>query len=280
MRLFICVTFAACFVASPVAGQRAPLPSPQQLQDRDIYTVGIGAALKPDYEGSDDYRIIPAAAIRAKIGGISVTTNGPKLYVDLVPKHGSLSVDAGPIAGLRFDSRHDSDDQFVKLLPRRNTAVEVGGFVGVSFRGVIDPYDSLALHLDVLHDVANAHKSTIFSPNLSFSTPVSRKTYVSVAAAADFAGSRYAKYYFGITPEDSLRTGGAIPEFSPGGGLKDWKASLLLNQSITGDLLHGFSIFGMAQYSRLVGDFKRSPIVSQRGSANQWLASSGLAYTW
>ncbi len=245
-----------------------------------MYTVGIGAALRPDYEGSNDYRIIPAAAIRAKISGISVTTSGPNLYVDLVPKHGRFSVDAGPIAGLRFDSRHDSDDQFVKLLPRRNTAVEVGGFIGGAFAAWSTPMTSLAFHLDVLHDIGNAHKSTIFSPNVSFSTPLSRKTYMSVAASADFADSRYAKYYFGITPADLLRTGGAIPEFSPGGGLKDWKAGLLLNQSITGDLLHGFSIFGVAQYSRLVGDFERSPIVSQRGSAGQWLAATGVAYTW
>ena len=68
--------------------------------------------------------------------------------------------------------------------------------------------------------------------------------------------------------------------FNANGGLKDWKLGLLLNQSITGDLLGGLSVFGTAQYSRLVGDFKRSPIVSQRGSANQWLAAAGLAYTW
>jgi outer membrane scaffolding protein for murein synthesis (MipA/OmpV family) len=45
-------------------------------------------------------------------------------------------------------------------------------------------------------------------------------------------------------------------------------------------LLHGFSLFGTVNYSRLVGDFKRSPIVSQRGSPNQWLLAGGLAYTW
>ena len=39
----------------------------------------------------------------------------------------------------------------------------------------------------------------------------------------------------------------------------------------------GFSLFGTANYSRLVGDFKRSPIVSQRGSANQWVLAAGLA---
>ncbi len=62
--------------------------------------------------------------------------------------------------------------------------------------------------------------------------------------------------------------------------MKNWKASLLLNQSLTGDLLHGLSIFGSAGYSRLVGDFKRSPIVAQRGSANQWVVAAGLAYTF
>ena len=62
--------------------------------------------------------------------------------------------------------------------------------------------------------------------------------------------------------------------------MKNWKTSLLVNQSITGDLLGGLSIFGMGQYSRLVGDFKRSPIVAMRGSASQWLGAVGLAYTW
>lgn len=245
-----------------------------------MFTVGVGAGILPDYEGSDDYRIIPAVAIRAKFHGISITTNGPSVYVDLVPKHGSFSFDGGPIASVRFDDRHRSDDNVVTLLPKRNTAIELGGFGGVTFRGVVDPYDALSLHVDVLHDVASAHKSTLVSPNVSFSTPLSRKTYASLSAAADFAGNGYADYYFGITPSESARTGGLLPVYNPGGGLKDLKASLLVNQSITGDLLGGISIFGLGQYSRLLGDFKRSPIVADRGSANQWFGAVGLAYTW
>jgi MipA family protein len=62
--------------------------------------------------------------------------------------------------------------------------------------------------------------------------------------------------------------------------MKNWNASLLVNQSITGDLTGGLSIFGTVNYSRLVGDFKRTPIVSDRGSANQWLLAAGLAYTF
>ena len=95
---------------------------------------------------------------------------------------------------------------------------------------------------------------------------------------AEFVSNRFADYYFSITPTDAALSG--LPVFDADGGMKNWKASLLLNQSISGNLLHGFSVFGTTSYSRLVGDFKRSPIVSERGSPNQWLAAAGLAYTW
>ena len=165
-------------------------------------------------------------------------------------------------------------------MPRRKTAIEVGAFAGVSFHGLTNPYDTLAFHVDVLHDVGSAHKSTTVSPNLQFSTPLSRITYVGANIGAEFVGNKYADYYFSISPTDSIATGGVLPPFNADGGMKNWKAGLLLNQSLSGDLLHGLSLFGVGQYSRLVGDFRRSPIVSQRGSAGQWIGALGLAYSW
>ena len=242
--------------------------------------MGVGAAVIPDYEGSDDYRIIPAGAIRGKVDGISFSTRGTYLYVDVVPSSGKFGFDAGPIIGARFDHRQHTDDPVVRLMPKRKTAIEAGGFVGVSFRGLTNPYDTLAFRFDVLHDIGGAHRSTILAPNVDFSTPLSRKTYASLNVGAEFVTDKFADYYFSVRPADSLATGGALPVFDADGGMKNWKTSLLLNQSITGDLLHGFSVFGLGQYSRLVGDFKRSPIVSQRGSASQWIGALGLAYTW
>lgn len=281
MRYIVCAAIAVS-ISSPLFAQAQPtaMPTPEEIAGKDMVTVAVGGAAVPDYEGSDDYRIIPAAAIRGKVSGVSFTTRGSYLYVDVIPANGKFDIDAGPIVGARFNSRRHIDDPIVKLLPRRKTAWEVGGFAGVSFHGLTNPYDSLSLRLDVLHDVGGAHKSTTFSPNLEFSTPVSRTTYVGATVGAEFVSNRFADYYFSISPADSLATGGVIPAFNASGGMKDWKAGLLVNQSITGDLLHGFSIFGLGQYSRLVGDFKRSPIVSQRGSANQWLGALGLAYTW
>ena len=284
MRRHICLVLGASCLSSPGLAQSAPaasaLPSPQDLAGRDMYTLGVGAAAIADYEGSDDYRVIPAAAVRARIHGISISTNGPYLTIDLFPQSTKFNFDGGPIAGFRFDSRRHSDDELVRMMVRRKTADEVGGFVGVSFHGLVDPYDTLSIRLDVLHDFGSAHKSTVFDPHVDFSTPVSRKTYVSASIGAEFVGSRFANYYFGVTPADVIATGGALPPYSAGGGMKNWKTSLLVNQSITGDLLGGLSVFGFGQYSRLLGDFKRSPIVSMRGKAGQWTGAVGLAYTW
>ena len=255
------------------------MPSPEEMAKRDLVTVGIGGAYVPDHDGSNDYRLIPAAAIRAKIHGYSVSTRGLYLYVNAIPDSAAkMKFDVGPIVGARLNRRGHIEDEVVELLPKRKMAIEVGAFGGVSFHGLTNPYDSLSLRIDVVHDVANAHQSTLFGPNIDFSTPVSRTTYVSANVGAEFVGNKYADYYFSISPEDSLVSG--LPVFNAGGGMKNWKAGLLANQSITGNLLHGFSVFGAGQYSRLVGDFKRSPIVSERGNASQWLLAAGLAYTW
>jgi outer membrane scaffolding protein for murein synthesis (MipA/OmpV family) len=283
MHRFACLAMAVCCLASPAIAQDQPaaaqLPSPEDVSKRDTVTVGVGAAVLPDYEGSDDYRIIPAGAIRGQVSGISFSTRGTYLYVDVIPNSGGkLDFDAGPIAGFRLGTRRHIKDDVVELLPRRKRAFEVGGFAGISAHGLTNPYDTLALRLDVLHDIGSAHKSTIFSPNVEFSTPLSRTTYASANVGMEFVSNKFADYYYTVSPADSLASG--LPAFDADGGMKNWKAGLLLNQSVTGDLLHGFSVFGLGQYSRLVGDFKRSPIVSQRGSANQWLGALGLAYTW
>jgi len=283
MRHLTCALLAAC-LASPAFAQDQPtaagMPSPEEVTNKDMVTVAVGAGIVPDYEGSDDYRIIPAGAIRGKLGGISFTTRGTYLFVDVIPGNAKVNFDAGPIVGLRLNNRHNIDDDVVKLLPKRKTAIEVGAFAGVSFHGLTNPYDSLGVRLDVLHDIGSAHQSTTFTPNLEFSTPLSTRTYASLNVGAEFVSNKFADYYYSISPADSVATGGALLPFNASGGMKNWKAGLLINQSITGNLLHGFSIFGLGQYSRLVGDFKRSPIVAQRGSANQWIGALGLAYTW
>jgi len=278
MRRCHLFVFAAFCSAPAFAQEQKPLPTPEEVNSADGFTIAGGAAIIPDYEGSDDYRLIPAAAIRGKVGGISFSTRGTYLYVDVISGSGKVDLDVGPIAGVRLNRTGKIKDDFVDLLPERKTAIEVGGFAGVSFKGLTNPYDSLGFRLDVVKDVGSAHESTLVSPNVEFSTPLSRSFYVGASLSADFVSNRFADYYFSVSPAEAVVSG--LPAFNADGGMKNWKVGLLANYSLSGDLRHGLSIFGTGGYSRLVGDFKRSPIVSDRGSASQWLGAAGLAYSF
>jgi outer membrane scaffolding protein for murein synthesis (MipA/OmpV family) len=280
MRCFALAALTLGCLSSTALAQSA-LPSPEELSNRDMVTVALGAGLTPDYEGSDDYRLIPVAAARGQVGGISFSTQGLYLYVDLIPKKSSkIDLILGPVAGVRLNRTRKIKDDVVDLLPDRKTAIELGGYAGVGISGLTNPYDSLALTVAAVHDVASAHESTVIMPKASFSTPLSTSTYASLSLGANFVSNKFADYYFSVSPAESALTVGVLPVFDADGGMKDWNVGLLLNQSITGNLLHGFSVVGSASYSHLVGDFKDSPLVSQRGSASQWLVAAGVAYTW
>jgi outer membrane scaffolding protein for murein synthesis (MipA/OmpV family) len=273
------VAIGAFVAAAPAVAQSADTSLPDPNDRSDTFTIAGGAAYIPDYEGSDDYRIIPAAAVRGRLGGISFFTRATYLYVDVVPQgEGKLEFDAGPIAGVRLNRNGKIKDDFVDALPELNTAFEIGGFAGVTYHGLTNPYDALSFRLDVVKDVGNAHESTLITPTLDFGTPLSRNTYVGLSLSAEWAGGGYADYYYSITPAGALASG--LPVYDADGGFKSWRLGLLVNQSLTGDLTHGLSLFGTGAYSHLSGDFRNSPIVDDRGSAGQWLAAVGLAYTF
>jgi outer membrane scaffolding protein for murein synthesis (MipA/OmpV family) len=283
MKTALFAAAALLAIATPAFAQSDPTPGAATLPDpndqSDTLTIGVGGAILPDYEGSDDYRIIPAAAVRGRVGGIAFFSRATYLYVDLIPRGaGKLEFDAGPIVGVRLNRNGKIKDDIVDLLPSRKKAIELGGFVGVTAHGLTNPYDALSFRVDLVKDVGNAHGSTVITPSVDFGTPLSRRTYVGASLSADWVGGGYADYYYSISPTDTLASG--LRTYDADGGFKGWKVGLLANQSITGDLTHGLSLFGTASYGRLAGDFKRSPIVADRGSASQWLGAVGLAFTF
>ncbi len=275
---FIATAAAALFTASPALAQDSGTALPEDEQAGNT-TIGLGAAFVPDYEGSDDYRLVPGGALRTKIGGVSIQTRGLYVYADLIAGGSEgVDLDLGPIAGVRLNRTGKIKDDVVKLLPDRNAAFEVGGFAGVSFKGLTNPFDSLSFRLDAVKDIGNAHQSLVLSPAIEFATPLSKTFFVGASLSADFVADRFADYYFSVTPAGALASG--LPVFNADGGMKNWKVGLLANQSLSGDLRRGWSLFGTGSYSRLLGDFKDSPLVSRRGSAGQWFGALGVGYTF
>lgn len=270
------IALGALLAATPAIAQD-PLPDPNDQSD--VFSVGLGAGFIPDYEGSDDYELIPIAGIRGRVNGFNFYTRGTYLYVDFVRRgDDALEFDFGPIVGARFNRTGKVHDDAVDALPERDTAIEVGAYGGVTYHGLTNPYDGLGFHIDVITDVGGAHGSTLITPTIDFGTPLSRTTYIAVSASAEWAGDGYADYYYSIGPNGSLASG--LPQFEADGGFKHWRLGIFANQSISGDLTGGWSIFGAGLYTRLSGDFADSPIVDERGSASQWFGGLGVAYTW
>lgn len=277
LRLVIAAT--ALLAATPAMAQSLQDPLPDPNDQSDTFSLGVGAGIVPDYEGSNDYEFIPIAGIRGRVSGINFYTRGTYLYVDVIKRGDSaIEFDAGPIAGVRLNRTGKVDDDAVDELPELDTAFEVGGFAGITYHGLTNPYDALGFHVDVITDVGDAHGSTLITPTIDFGTPLSRTTYVGVSLSAEWAGDDYAEYYYSIDPAGSLASG--LPVFDADGGFKHWRLGLFANQSLSGDLLHGWSIFGVGLYTKLSGDFADSPIVDDRGSSSQWFGGLGVAYTW
>ena len=101
--------------------------------DADTVTVGVAAAYLSDYEGSNDYRVVPAPAAIGSINGYAFQVLGNRVSVDLIRNQAGPTWDlqAGPIAVLNFNRSNTKsiDDRRVKALGEVNTAYEVGGFV-------------------------------------------------------------------------------------------------------------------------------------------------------
>jgi len=279
--------FRCSLAATLVATLSLAVPAlAQDEEQHSTLTIGVGAAMIPSYEGSDDYRVLPIAQARGKLHDIAFWTRGTALYVDAIPDPTGTGVDfeLGPVVNLRLDrtSRKAIRDDAVRMLGKRDLAVEVGAFVGIGKTGVItSDYDNLSARVAVTKDVAGAHGDYVITPSIEYFTPLSMTTFVGLGVSADYVGKKYGRYYFDITPQDSLASGlSAYDRAGRGSGFRRMNVNLSAGKSLSGDLRAGWAIFGVAGYARLLGKYADSPIVSDVGSRNQFVGALGIGYTF
>jgi outer membrane scaffolding protein for murein synthesis (MipA/OmpV family) len=275
--LKIGIGLAALCLGGPALAQASDEPADD---GGDNFTIGVGALYVPSYEGSDDYVVSPAGFLRGRVSGFSFYTRGTSLFVDIVRNDPGSPVDVefGPTANLRLDRTSRIKDPQVRALGEIDTAIEVGAYAGFTRNGVFHQYDFASARLAVTHDVTNTHDSLVVTPSLEYATPLSRSTLIGASVSADHVRGGYARTYFGVTPTGAAASG--LSAYTLDGGFKSATGTLLLTQSLSGDLRRGLALFALGGYSRLLGDFKRSPIVRDAGDADQWLVSGGISYTF
>ena len=289
---FTAVTLAAtiAFAATaPAAAQDAGEPGvtsegvpDDTVFDGDFLSIGVGAGYGPSYTGSDDYVVFPLPIVQASVGGIDINPRPAGIAVDFVPDSGDgPDFSAGVVAKLNRDRASQIEDPTVELLGELDTAIEVGPTVGVSLPGVLNPFDSLSFTVDAVWDVAGAHDGMTVSPSVTYFTPLSRGIAASLSLSTTYVDDDYADYYYTVSPAQSVVTGGVLPAYQADGGFESVGANILLAADLDGDITNGgLSIVGIAGYSRLLGDAKRTPLTSVVGSADQFLVGAGIGYTF
>ena len=268
---------------SPLLAQQDPAPVPVEnsVFDGDYLTAGIGVAVGSSYEGSDDYTISPLPVVLGSFGGIDFQPRGPGIAFDFIPDREGAKVDFifGPVVRARFDRQNSIKDPVVRSLGELDFAVEVGPFAGIQINRVLNPYDSLTAQVDLRWDVAGAHDGMVVFPSLTYFTPLSRSVFTSLSVSGEYVDDNYADYYFSISPAGSAASG--LPTFTATSGWKNIGLTTLTAVDLDGDATNGgFSLIFLGSYSRMLGDPKRSPVTSIRGSANQLFGAIGVGYTF
>jgi len=220
-----------------------------------------------------------------KVSDFAFWTRGPSLYIDAIPNRGEgIDFQLGPVAGVRFDrtSRKSIKDAAVRALGERDVAVEVGGFVGIGKTGVLtSDYDNLSARVAITKDVAGAHDSYVITPAIEYFAPLSTRSFVGLGVSADYVGKKYGRYYYDVDAAGALASG--LPAYSragEGSGFKKVGVNLTGGLSLSGDLRKGWALFALGGYSRMLGDYADSPVVSIAGSKNQWIGAVGIGYTF
>jgi outer membrane scaffolding protein for murein synthesis (MipA/OmpV family) len=278
----ICLTVLAVMTGPVCAQDVSGKPDDLKIGGNRI-TIGAGAALVPDYIGSGRSTLVPTVAIEGQISGISFNSQGTALYVDAIPGDGKpgWKLQLGPLAALRLDRSNRVDEETVAALGKRKQALELGGSVGIQRTGVVtSPYDTISFSTSWQQDVNGAHGSYVISPGLDYDTPLSTTAFASLSASADYVGRNFGHYYYDIDAAGSEASGLPAYEVAATAGWKDWNVSVMMAKALTGNLTHGFGVFATAGYARILGPYRRSPIVAEAGDANQLSGAVGLEFTF
>jgi len=223
-----------------------------EVQAADV-AAGLGVAAVPDYEGSDDYDILPFPMLIARWENHrSIKLLGARAQANLIP---SATWKGGVVIEF-IRERDDVDDSRVKRMADVDASLMTGGFLGYT-------YKDWNVSIEAMLDVADGNDGSIIRLNGGYNISVNDEWHVSLGAFTTWADDDYMEAYFEVDARDSARSG--LKQFSADSGFKDIGGIV----SISYSQWERWNVMGMVKYARLLGDAEDSPVTDDRGSANQ-----------
>jgi outer membrane scaffolding protein for murein synthesis (MipA/OmpV family) len=210
-------------------------------------TLGALGALRPDYEGSSDYGFGAFPIIDLRYGELFFASVRDGIGINVIRTDW---LQLAPVVRYRFGRDQDDNDALRGL-------GDVDGTVEVGLLATIGP-GPWRLRLEGVQGVnGGGHGGFFARADLSYGTRVTERLFVSAGPSVTWTDGDFTQTYFGITPEQSRRSGYRV--YGAGAGFKDVGVGLTANYSLGS----GFSLTGIAEVKQLLGDAADSPIVRE-----------------
>jgi outer membrane protein len=229
------------------------------------WTISLGAQgrLLPTFPGSDRYMLQPYPLLDIRRTGTPVKFSAPR---------DSLSLglfEAGPfragVAGALRTPRRESNDDDLIGLGDVGWVVELGGFAEFW------PLDWLRLRGELRQGIGG-HHGLVADLTADVVVPLASQWTLSAGPRLSLATDRALDPYFSITPAQAAASG--LPVYTASGGVSSYGVGAQLRYQFAprwAAILYG-------EYQHLVGGAADSPLVTQRGTADQ--ATLGLGATY
>jgi outer membrane protein len=259
---------AGVAMAQPASTGDAIEPVDTAPGDGIRVTLGAGAGVAPDYEGSDYYEPVPLWNL--SVGNLYhpktyVQLLGPRLRSNFIPDdHWRLGV-AGQFIRKRDDVHNDRVDDLKSV----DASVMLGVIGGYDF--LAGPQQDLILEIEARQDVANDN-GFLATIRGSYGGVLTESWRMVAFVGSTWADDDYMNSYFTIDAADAAASG--LDQYSADEGFKD----VSFGGALTYRFLESWSVAVLGTYARLLGDAKDSPIVDDVGDANQFFGGALINY--
>lgn len=226
--------------------------------------VGAGMLAYPLFPGSRDQRVLPIPALEIHYDDRFFASVREGVGYKLLRWNG---FEAGPVANIAFPRDESDKRKALNGLGNVDLMVELGGFVKYNFSQIA------SAKVEVRKGV-NGHEGVVVDGSLDLNAPplAGNRLFLSAGPRLSFYDQQYVRAYYGVTAQQSARSGYAV--FRPGEGYNAGvgvAAAYLVTDRV--------AVTAFADYGRLLGDIGKSPIVRGRyGSRDQFTVGSAVTY--
>jgi outer membrane protein len=235
------------------------------------WTVGLGAGAAPDYEGSDDYELVPLWNLRAANlydPNTYVQVTGPKLSSNFLA-HDNLRLG---LSGQYVPERDDVDNSQVDSMSTADDGILIGVLLGYDFK--LSSNRVIGFEFDSRYDVQD-EIGGLFTLRMNYMAPFGGGSWrFRGGVESTYASEDYMSEFFGINAADAAASG--LSTFNADHGFKD----VAVSTNLTYLFRPGWSATGMLKLTRLIGDAADSPVTDTVGDENQLFGGLLINYSF